>query len=502
MQRKFLTNLAFLIFLNLVVKPFWVLGIDRSVQNIVGIEDFGFYFSILNFSFLFSILLDMGLTSYNNRNIAQYNHMLGKYLSSILTIKILLAVLYFITIVLVGLIIGYGKSQFQILAWIGLNQFLLSLTLYLRSNISGLMMFRTDSMLSVLDRILMIAICSVLLWGGFTHTPFRIEWFVYAQTASYFLTASTAFIIVIRKASFKRLNWNLAIIRTILRQSYPFALLVLLMAFYNRIDPVMIERLLPGHIGEAQSGIYAQAFRLLDAANMIAYLFAVLLLPIFSRMIYRKESLSGIIRLSFSLLITLSGIVAIGSFFYSRELMEFLYPMHPNETVQMFASRMGQSSIVFGLLMFCFISVSTTYVFGTLLTANGSLKILNMTAALGMLLGVTLNIILVPRLMATGSAWASLISQTVTALVQVLFAVRILQLRTDRSFLLRLIGFLTGTLLMAWLSGFLAWPWHLNLSLMAAASFLLAFLLRMVDLKGLRMILQKGSEMTPTTGRN
>jgi hypothetical protein len=37
--------------------------------------------------------------------------------------------------------------------------------------------------------------------------------------------------------------------------------------------------------GKIQSSIYASAYRLLDAANMIAYLFAGLLLPLFARML-------------------------------------------------------------------------------------------------------------------------------------------------------------------------------------------------------------------------
>ena len=90
MQKKFLKNLGLLLFLNLLIKPFWVLGIDRSVQNAVGSEDFGFYFSILNFSFLFIILLDFGITNFNNRNIAQNNQLLNKHFSGILILKFLL----------------------------------------------------------------------------------------------------------------------------------------------------------------------------------------------------------------------------------------------------------------------------------------------------------------------------------------------------------------------------------------------------------------------------
>ena len=184
MQKKFLTNLGLLLFLNLLIKPFWVLGIDRSVQNAVGAEDFGFYFSILNFSFLFNILLDLGITNFNNRNIAQNSHLLNKHFSSILILKLLLLSVYVFFTFAIGLIIGYNILQFKMLAWVIVNQFLLSFVLYLRSNISGLLMFKTESFLSVLDRLLMIIFCSVLLWGNVTESKFRIEWFIYTQTGA------------------------------------------------------------------------------------------------------------------------------------------------------------------------------------------------------------------------------------------------------------------------------------------------------------------------------
>ena len=56
MQRKFLTNLGLMLFLNLLIKPVWIFAIDRNVQNVVGAMDYGFYFDLLNFSFLFNIL--------------------------------------------------------------------------------------------------------------------------------------------------------------------------------------------------------------------------------------------------------------------------------------------------------------------------------------------------------------------------------------------------------------------------------------------------------------
>ena len=94
MQRKFLTNLLFLIFVNLLIKPFYIFGIDRTVQVTVGTADYGLYAVLYNFSILYYILLDLGLSNYNNRTIAQQPHLLKSYLPNFLIIKTLLSFLY------------------------------------------------------------------------------------------------------------------------------------------------------------------------------------------------------------------------------------------------------------------------------------------------------------------------------------------------------------------------------------------------------------------------
>ena len=245
MQRKFLTNLGLMLLLNLLIKPVWIFAIDRNVQNMVGAMDYGFYFEVLNFSFLFNILLDLGITNFNNRNIAQNQQLLNKHFSAIVVLKFLLAMLYIFIAFSVALLMKYKADQMRLLAWLAFNQILTSFILYLRSNVSGLLMFKTDSVLSVLDRLLMIIFCSVLLWGHLTASKFRIEWFVYSQTAAYGVTALVASFIVIKKASFRKLNVNWPFFLMIIKRSLPFASLVLLMTLYNRLDPVMLGKLLP-----------------------------------------------------------------------------------------------------------------------------------------------------------------------------------------------------------------------------------------------------------------
>ena len=412
-QKDFIFNIILLIFLNLLIKPFWILGIDVGVQNRVGAESYGLYFAVFNFTFLFNMLLDMGITNFNNRNIARYQHLLQKHLSGIITLKLLLGAVYMAVVFAVALIIGYRDFQLWLLFWMAINQFLNAFILYLRSNISALLMFKTDSCLSVLDRLLMIVFCSILLWGGVTDKPFRIEWFVYCQTVAYSIAALTALAIVISKGKLHRLSWNPTFFLMILKKSLPFAILYLLMSFYNRIDSVMLERLLPAGVGASEAGIYASAFRLLDALVMIAYLFSVILLPLFSKMLKNNENITPIVKSSFSLLFLFSVTSVVLLELFRVPVLDLLYREH-----------VAESAAVFRFLIAGIIPISFTYIFGTMLTANGNMKLLNITAIAGIVVNMAVNLLLIPRMQAEGAAIASLSTQSVVAVLQVVIAFR------------------------------------------------------------------------------
>jgi O-antigen/teichoic acid export membrane protein len=470
LKRKFVTNLILLISLNLLIKPFWILGIDRTVQNLVGDESYGMYFALFNFSLLLNILLDVGITNFNNKNIAQHNYLLKKHLSNIVGLKFMLAIVYAVFSLVVAAIIGYGKVQMHLLFFLIFNQFLISFTLYLRSNISGLHLFRTDSLLSVLDRSLMIAICSILLFSESLKSYFTIEWFVYAQTAAYLLTSVITFVIVLHKSGKISIRFNPKFFAVFLRKSYPYALLILLMSFYNRIDGVMLERLLPEPIGQQQAGIYAQAFRLLDAVSMFGVLVAGLLLPIFARMIKQGEDVAQMVKLSFTFLFVVAVIVAVSSIFYNYQIMDVLY--HSNTE---------HSSELLGILMTGFIGIATTYVFGTLLTANGSMKQLNIMAFIGMVINVTLNLVLIPRYQAFGSAYASLFTQIVTASAQVVLATVVFKLKPNYWFLLRLFAFVSTTVILAEISLQIE-NWFFGYMFLIVVSVFFAFILKLFNI--------------------
>ncbi len=156
MHREFSINIVFLLGINLLIKPFFIFGIDRTVQNVVGTEIYGNYFALLNFAYLFQIINDLGLQYFNTREISQNNQLLPKYFPNILVIKTILAILFLTISLIIAFLLGYQLPSLTLLLYIIINQILVSLILYLRSNISGLGKYRTDSILSATDKLLMI----------------------------------------------------------------------------------------------------------------------------------------------------------------------------------------------------------------------------------------------------------------------------------------------------------------------------------------------------------
>jgi O-antigen/teichoic acid export membrane protein len=366
---------------------------------------------------IFNILTDFGLNNFNTKNIAQNRQLLNKHLSQLISLKFIFSAIYIIASLSFAYFIGYSETQMRFLIILLINQVLASFFLYLRSNLAALHLFKTNSILSITDKSLMIIFCGILILKF--RNNFQIEWLAYSQTLAYLISTLTAFILVSHESGKLKLRFNYRFASAIIKQSAPFALLILLMSIYTRIDFVMLERMLAN--GNFYAGIYAQAFRIVDAFAVFAYLFASLLLPIFSKMIKDKDDLENMVKKSALLLLAPVMILIISVFFYSDGIMQVLYKEHAL-----------QSAKILGILMFGFGGIATIYIYGTLLTANGNLKQLNIISATGVAVNIALNYILIPEYKYIGAAFSSMGTQILMSAAQFYLVYRIFNFKIDK----------------------------------------------------------------------
>ena len=479
MQRKFLSGLALMLVLNLLIKPIAIFGIDAEIQNRVSQEQFGIYFTLLSFSFLFNILLDLGINNFTTKHVAQYPKVAVSYLGKILTLRFVLLLLYTVVLFALALIIGWGKFEIYLLSFMVLNQFFVTLIAFARSYFSGLLMFKTEAFLSILDRLLVIILGGALLYLPWSPKTFQIEWFLWIQSICYGIAVLIAFALLLRKTGRPKIVFRRHFSFVLVRKSIPYALLILLMMIYTRVDSVMLERLHSD--GRQQAGFYAQGFRLFDALFMFATLFTGLLYPIFSQLLIQKRDFKPLLASATKLLIGGTAALAIILCFNAELVLGWIYEKD-----------VASSVLSFQLLMVAFVGMAANLLFGTLLTANGSLRFLNQVSAFGIVINMGINFALIPHYGANGAALTALITQLSVSIAQLIFCLIHFSIKITVLPLLQFIGFLASISTLCYFVHVDSFALFLGI---CVVTFVAMFLFGLLDFKQLKaMFASKGTK--------
>ncbi|MBC7875189.1 MAG: polysaccharide biosynthesis C-terminal domain-containing protein [Ferruginibacter sp.] len=404
---RFYSSLGLLIILNVIIKPLWIFGIDRQVQNVVGTATYGIYFSLLNFSIVFSFLLDWGLTAFFNRQLAANPGSFTDRISQFLFIKLLFALLY------AGIVCGVaylsGIRHWDILGYVIIIQVLTSLFVFLRSIVTAHQWFNTDALLSVLDKALMILICGCLIYfPSFAGSGLTIEIFLLVQTGCTAFAVAVVLIVILRKGitfSFKTFTGN----QQLFKSALPFAIVVLLMSVHYRLDGFLLERIHSN--GAYEAGLYAGAYRLLDAANMMGYLLASFMLPFLTRQWSKGKMIDQVVLGIRHLLLVASLAVIITVVFLAPWIQEILYH--------------NTDKAAISILQWCLPAIagySLIHIYGTVLTATGHIVQFGRITFLAVVLNIILNLLLIPGWGAKGCCFAALVSQVFYGVTTMLYA--------------------------------------------------------------------------------
>lgn len=470
----FYSSLRLLLVLNLLVKPLWIFWIDRTVQNQQGAVLYGTYFSLYGFVVVFSFLADWGLTTYMNRQLAADPDYYFKRTGNFLLLKIILVLLYIVIAGLLAVLSGIHAWEmlFLLLAIQVLNAFFF----FNRAIITAKQWFGPDAWFSVLDKAMMLLFC-----GSFLLLPVLGQlslpvflWIQLISTGTAFL--ATAVFLRIRRTGFHFYK-EPGFYMQLLKQAWPYGLIVLLMSAHNRIDAFLLERIHPN--GSWEAGIYAGAYRLVDAGNMAGYLLASFLLPFIARHRQQTGMIHEALLTSRHLLLLFSVGTAVMAIALAPMIQSVLYYNREPHAIE--------------VMQYCIpvlIAYGIIQLYGTLLTATGHIRLFCLISGVALLLNILLNLYLIPRYGALGCCFAALISQSLAALFTLQLAIKKTGAGQDaRSFA----GYIfTGAILFCFL--YFGKQYIHNFWLLAVAGTLLSVLaaiaLKLINLKRLSLFIK------------
>jgi O-antigen/teichoic acid export membrane protein len=202
--------------------------------------------------------------------------------------------------------------------------------------------------------------------------------------------------------------------RQFIKDILPFALITFLMAVHYRFDAFLLERMHP--IGAYEAGLYAAAYRLLDAGNMIGYLMASFLLPFIARNRNHKKDIQEVVLAGRHVLVTVCIIGITAVVFLAPWLQQILY--HDKIPVT-------------EILQWCLpalLGYALVQVYGTVMTATGHIVPFCYIMGLSVILNIVLNLFLIPEMGAKGCCIAALVSQMLCGLATMLYVKAKLQI--------------------------------------------------------------------------
>lgn len=287
----------------------------------LGEDRFGsFSYALVLISF-FALIADFGIKPILVRELVRRPNESRAIIGSALLLKILLLSFTFLLVLAVPALTGFS-DELRVLFWILAGNLLLSakmitlrivweaiFQIQLRMEIPVL--FQTlDALILISATILAVAADATLEILAVIYVICNLPGFLLTLVWSNRLVKPT-------------LKWEPKLIYMFLRESWPIALYLLFMAFYDRLDVLLLETLK----GRSDVGLYAAAFRLVTPLNFIPLALATSLFPVLSQFSRTSsDKLKQTFMTGIKILATLGLLFALLASFFAESVFMWLYP--------------------------------------------------------------------------------------------------------------------------------------------------------------------------------
>lgn len=379
-----------------MVKTAWILA-NNVVQNSVGHTEFGLYLALYSFGFLFLAISDMGINQYTTKTLAGEPNLLRRLFPQLFSLKLFFSGIYPFFMLGAGWLLGYRGTELWFLFLLCCVHGILQINFFFRANFQAFQKFRLDAFASVFDRLIMLGIVVVLLL-----TKIDLNSYILAYLASAAITLIILYIFILRMFGFIQPGWDRVEMRSLLKKSFPFAVITILYSINDKVDQVMLERILGGDAGKHETSLYGGAYRWVDTFMMYLWTVLPIFFAKFAHHVRDQKALSKL--LAFGQPIAALPMIFVGVFvmFYGDKLLFLFTNSSPAELATMEAC-----------LKILFIAVFVNgffAIYSTLLTSTDHERFVSWMIGISILLNVTLNFIFIPQYGAVASAWTTVAS--------------------------------------------------------------------------------------------
>lgn len=370
--------------------------IENIIQDQLGHEVYGRWAALNALAFLCSFILDLGIQQYYIREFqSQQRDSALRDIPHLNGLKIFIAILFPVLVVIMAFLLGYSTTDLWIAAGIATFYSIMSMVMHIRMFFQTYHQLNKDTLIGSLDKALFI-----LLGVTFIYSGGNIIGFIGMKALSVLITLLLAWIWWHQQKIHSLSKWGWSVIKwkTIIKVTYPLALITVLNSIHDKIDQIMIHKM----IGDEASGLYAAAYRWLDAILMFLWVLMPLFYTRFCKKIEVKESTEGLVMTGQLFTVVVMAWVTAFILFFG----EHFFILFTHSTL----AEIEQMTWVFKILSGVMLTQGLLAIYGTYILALNGEKFLNKISISLIALNVLMNLFAIPQYGIIGAAWATLIS--------------------------------------------------------------------------------------------
>ncbi len=471
-MRRFASNYAFAILADLAQRiSTVVLGV--WVSRRLGVDAFGVYFLAVSFTLIASRLSYWGLDQLLAREVAKTPERAAEFLSNFVAVRAVMAIL---TVGLLGLVVrglGYEPTTAHVILLLGLtivpdNVSNICQAMYIAREEMGFL-----TLTSGVYGLGNIAAGIVALESGW-----GLEGLVLSLLAVSLLTLTVNLALVWWRYTRPLQGIDLTFCRRQLRIAFPFVFVSVFYILDNRTDVILLSKFST----EREVGFYGAANTIVGALTLLPFAYRTSIFPVMSRLYAEAPAaMRRLFNRSFKYLFLVGLPIAVGTTLLAQPLLTII-----------FGPDFAPASVVLQVLIWSLAVLFLNVLNSRVMVVADRQDIIARFLALVLTANLLLNVVLIPRWGAAGSAVARVVSTLLLFVLSVVFIRRELVAFEVSGYLWRpglAAGAMAGVLLLA-----RAWP-VVSLILLGGVVYLLTLIVlgafSQEDLEVVRQIVQR-----------
>jgi O-antigen/teichoic acid export membrane protein len=404
--KRFFGNISFVVLLNLLVKPGWVV-VENLVQDQLGHATFGLIGALTALAMVVAAISDLGLTPYAVQRVAAEPGFMAETFPTLLPLRGALNFVALAAMLVVGYVMGYRGAELLLLLALGAALLLAQYGQFLRGTLQAHQKFNTDAVLSVVEKFLLLGAVLMLIPLGLT-----LPRYVGVRLGTAAFTTVLLYGLMTRFFGRVKYQWRGPVARTALRASMPFAMMTLLYGVNERIDMVMLERF----ASPIEASYYAGAYRWVDAAMMYAWTVLPLFFAKFASVPNDASAQRQLLRFG-QRVVTLPMRFVVAFILFRGEVVFWQFShSSPAEVARM---ALCLKILFVNVLVHAFFAI-----YSTLLTSTTHERAVSWLVAGSIILNISLNLVFLPRFGAIAASVDTLICAAAVSVGYLVLVVR------------------------------------------------------------------------------